>query len=140
MHSTIPADTTRHAARPPAPSQTGARPSTRALLSRYLSVVNRALHERREEFPYAQLTKMIPAVDGDRRIAVEIYADDPERPHATFTVRFDGRAFELAPRDVADADRTWRIRERHLHHVVDVKRPAELDLDWPRTRTRGGAH
>lgn len=113
--------------------------TTQALFTQYLSVVNRALGEHRDEFPYKQLVKMGAKIVGERRIGVEIYKDDPDHAHDAFTVRFDDGTFDLIAHGLHGTDRTWKIRERHLRNVVDgpsdyIEHPAKLDLDWLRTR------
>ncbi|MGM0576419.1 MAG: hypothetical protein ACQEXJ_11875 [Myxococcota bacterium] len=114
--------------------------TTAALFTQYLDVVNRAIGQHRDEFPYKQILAGGRKLLGDKHVGVGIYKERGDQPHDWFTIRMldDGR-LDIVEHGKASPDLTWKVREQHLHNVVDdpepyIDHPAKLDLDWLRTR------
>lgn len=109
--------------------------ATDALFTQYLNVVNRALGENRDSFPYRQILGASEKAFDDTTVAVGVYKDDAEHPHDWFTVDYSDGTFSLESHGKEDADLTWKMRESHLEEVVEnpdefVEHPYKLDLDW----------
>ena len=106
-----------------------------ALVSQYLHVVNRALGQNRDEFPYDKLLEASEKLFDEKRAAVGVYKDDPRNPHHWFTVEFSDGKFSLVEQGKGDADLKWELRQAHLEEVVEnpdpfIESPIKLDLDW----------
>lgn len=110
-----------------------------ALFTQYVDVVNRALGQNKDRFPYKQL--MGPAGDfmSDKRVAVAIYKDDPKNPHDWFTMNFSDGTFGIADHGKSDSDFTWKVKEAYLERVVQdpetyIETPSKLDFEWLKSR------
>lgn len=108
---------------------------TDALFTQYLDVVNRALGENRDRFPYNRLFKAGDAILGDKPIGVAIYKDDASTPHDHFEVKFQDGTFRMTSHGKAEASSVWKMPQSHLENVVEhpqtyVSQPAKLDMDW----------
>jgi len=113
---------------------------TASAFTEYITIVNRALGEHRDETPYKQLISLgEKALDG-RRIGVAVYKNDPANPHEWFTVRFKNGKFDLEEHGKKpERDFDWKLKSEHLDNVVEhpqkfVDQPWKLDLDWMKTR------
>lgn len=108
---------------------------TDTLVNEYLHIVNQALGEHADEFPYAQVLGAADKLLGDRRVRMEVYSSDPDQPHDYFIVTLDDGKLEMIEQGKAEADLTWRVPRDHVEAVVDepgpfIERPERLDLDW----------
>ena len=118
---------------------TAAELETNALFTQYLNVVNRAIGENRDRFPYRQMLSMGERILGDKQIGVAIYKDDPSEPHDWFTIAYGDGTFEIVEHGKKAPKISWRVKQSHLEKVVAdpepfVESPIRLDLDWLRTR------
>lgn len=113
--------------------------TTSALFNQYIDVVNRALGENRDRFPYKQIFQASEKLARDRDIGVAVYKGDPKSPHDWFTIRMDSGTFDVVEHGKGDVDVTWKVNQDHLQNVVEepqkyVAHPARLDLDWLKER------
>jgi len=109
--------------------------ATDALFTQYLHVLNQALGQNRNKFPYEQILDASEKVFDETTVAVGIYKDKVQEPHDWFVVEFDDGKFSLKEHGKGDADISWRCREAHLEEVVEnpkeyIESPIKLDLDW----------
>jgi len=109
--------------------------ATDALFTQYLHVVNRALGQNSDHFPYDKILDAAQAVFDDKTVAVGIYKGRMDQPHDWFVVRFDDGRFSLEEHGKGEADLTWKLEQAHLEEVVEnpqtyVDEPVKLDLDW----------
>lgn len=120
---------------------------TNALFTQYINVVNKAIHEHKDEFPYNFLLKGGEKLLGDKNIGVAVYSSDPSSPHDYFTLNMRNNGtldvIEHGKRKGGGEPKVeWKVPEGHLRQVVDdpapyINQPAKLDLDWLRARVRG---
>lgn len=116
---------------------------TNALFTQYVNVVNKAMGQNRDEFPFSQLMSMGEKILGDKKIGAAVYKDDPDSPHDYFTLTYeDGKLRATHGKEAPNVE--WKLDERHLENVVDdpgtfIENPARLDLDWLKTRMGDGA-
>jgi len=111
---------------------------TDALFTQYVNVVNQAVGQNRDRFPFKQLLSMGDKILGDKEIGAAIYKTDADEPHDWFTLTFDEGKLD-ATHGKGSPDIEWKIDRRHLEHVVAdpqpyIDNPARLDLDWLKTR------
>ena len=116
---------------------------TNALFTQYVNVVNDAIGQNENDFPFRQLMQMGEKVLGDKKIGAAVYKGDPDSPHDYFTVRLESGRFR-ATHGKEEPDIEWKLDEKHLENVVSnpkpyVDNPAKLDLDWLETRLGNGA-
>lgn len=112
---------------------------TVSLFTEYLNVANAAVAAHKDETPYKQMIQAADKLAGDTRFGVEVYADDPDQPFESFTVRHREGRLELLAHGKQDADVDWKVSRDYLQKVVDdaqtyIDEPARLDLDWLRSR------
>lgn len=112
---------------------------TSLLFTRYLEVVNSALEKHRDNFPYKQLAAAGDRFLGEKKLGVSVYKDDAKHPHDFFTVNFKGGSFNLVSHGKNDPDATWKVKEKHLHSVVEnpqtfIEHPSKLEIDWIKSR------
>lgn len=120
---------------------------TNALFTQYINVVNKAIGQHRDEFPYNMLIKGGQKLMGDRRVGVAVYAKDAATPHDYYTVSMeqDGKLDVVEHGKAAGGpDAEWKLPESHLRQVVDnpdpyIKQPGKLNLDWLKARFKGQA-
>lgn len=109
-----------------------------ALFTQYINVVNRAIGENRDRFPFQQLLAMGEKVLGDKKIGAAVYKSDPNRPHDYFTLSYEnGKLKSEHGKDAPNI--SWKVKQEHLKNVVEnpqrfIENPARLDLDWLKTR------
>lgn len=120
-------------------------PRTEQLLFRSLIVVNAALHEHRDQFPYTYIFDAYDLMFDDRNIGLSIYEHDPHTPLDSFTIRWQDRIFELTSSGVDDADLSWNIPVSYLEEVVQhpqeyIDHPAKLDWECMKARIANGPH
>jgi hypothetical protein len=115
---------------------------TNALFTQYVNVVNKAIGEHKQEFPYKQLLEGGKKLLGDKRIGAAVYKHEADKPHEYFTLELtDNNTLQIAShgKTPEGPDVEWKVREDHLRNVVEnpdefVKHPAKLDLDWLKSR------
>lgn len=115
--------------------------SIQARFTEYLNVVNRAMGEHRDEFPYKQLLHGAEKLLDDKTVGVAVYQRNPDQPHAWFTIAFEDGTFDLLEQGAKNPDMTWKMPEAHVDEVVEnpreyIRDPAKLDLDWLKTRIK----
>ena len=99
-----------------------------SLVEDYLQVVNRALREHENRWPYSRIMGR-----QDAGITAVVYVDDDSS--RTYRVQLrDGRLVAEPGNGIAGR---WVLRRSHLEAVVDqpepyVDRPGRLPLDWLR--------
>lgn len=110
------------------------------LLSRYVDVTNAVLYANEDRFPWKQILDATERLVGGKRIGIAVYGREPDNPqhYATVTLK-DGRLHLLGEGGRAEGVDYWKTSRAHLEHVVSdpgryVDNPAQLDLDWLRTR------
>jgi hypothetical protein len=104
-----------------------------------LNVVNAALAENKDKFPYEQILAAAGNFAEDRNLGVAVYKDDPSKPFDYFTVRLRDGKFELVSHGKEDPDIAWRVSQEYLDRVANnaeeyIAHPAKLDLDWLKDR------
>lgn len=114
--------------------------STPARFNEYIHVVNQAIGQNRDKFPYSTLIEAGKRLYGDAEIGVAVYASDPKNPHDYFTLRLTGDTFDVASHGKSDdVGIAWKMADEHINHVISnpeayKERPGRLDLDWLMTR------
>lgn len=113
--------------------------ATNTLFTQYINIVNQAIGENRDRFPYAQALTAAEKMMGDKSINVAVYDQDPDQPHDYFTIKLDDGTFDLEQHGKGDGDVLWSVPNDHLKEVVDnpepyLEEPAKLDLDWLQKR------
>lgn len=114
---------------------------TNALFTQYLNVVNQAIGNHKNQFPYKQLIDAGDKILGDTKIDAAIYKRDADNPHHHATIIWSDGTFELQAHEKPEGDDviTWKMAQAHLEEVVDnpdpyKANPARLNLDWLKTR------
>lgn len=109
--------------------------ATDALFTQYLHVVNRALGENRDTFPYKQILSASDKAFEGKKVAVGVYKKDMKTPHDWFTVAYKEGTFDLEKHGKSEAALSWKLPQSHLEEVVEspegyIEHPYKLDLDW----------
>lgn len=105
----------------------------------YLNIVNQAIGQHKDEFPYNKLISGTKNLLDDKRIGVAVYDGKPDNPSDYFTVQLRGTTFELVDHGKSSPDVEWKVPHEHLKDVIAdpeeyIAHPAKLDLDWLETR------
>lgn len=116
---------------------------TNALFTQYVNVVNKAIGQNKNDFPFRQLTQMGEKVLGDKKIGAAVYKGDAGAPHDYFTIQLENGKLR-AEHGKEGPDVEWKLDEAHLKNVVSdpdpyVDNPAKLNLDWLETRLGNGS-
>ncbi len=115
--------------------------STEARFVEYVNIANEAIEARRDEFPYDALIRMAERLYQGQDIGIAVYDEDPEAPHARFTVRFAQGELSIVELGRTDEEVTeWKMPEAHLNEVVSHasayrKNPLRFDANWLMERT-----
>ena len=104
-----------------------------------LQVMNKAILENADRFPYGQIMKLGEKVLGGKEIGVAVYASDSSSPFDYFTVEFKNGKLELVSHGKEHPAITWKVSRDYLAKVAGdpehyIERPERLDLDWVRSR------
>jgi hypothetical protein len=104
-----------------------------------LNVVNAALAENKDKFPYKQILGAAGDLVEDQKLGVAVYKDDASKPFDYFTVRLRDAGLELVSHGKENPDVAWRVSEDYLDQVANnadeyIANPAKLDLDWIKDR------
>ncbi len=112
--------------------------NTKALMTNYMNIVNRAIQENHDKFPFDKLISVGKDLTRDKKIGAAVYKSDAKQPHDYFTITHTGDRFK-AEQGKQAPDIEWKIKEEHLQNVVQnpneyIQNPLKLDLDWIKTR------
>lgn len=109
------------------------------LMTRVLNVMNRAIQEHKDNFPFKQMYNASESIIGGKNLGVAVYADDPDTPHDYFTIRWQGMQLELVSHGKQDPVIAWKVSESYLNQVANepeqyIDNPLKLDWDWMKHR------
>ena len=109
------------------------------LMVQALNVMNKALRENKDQFPYKQIYDLGQALVDGMNIGVIVYADDPDTPHDYFTIRWEGDQLDLVSHGKEEPKMAWKVPESYLNDVVEnadayIANPTKLDWEWLKQR------
>lgn len=100
-----------------------------------IGVWNRALDAHRASAPYRQMLARCESILAGRPIGVRVYEDDPGKPVAHYSVRFQSGLLEPTPSDSNTPVEPWNVNVAYLRDVVRnaaeyVRSPERLNWQW----------
>lgn len=106
-----------------------------ALFTDAVNVMNQAIQQNRDRFPYKQILAATEGIAGDYKSGVAVYSDDPDTPHDYYTLGFSGGQIEILSHGKDEPAITWKVSRSYLKKVTEnpeeyKKHPAKLDWDW----------
>ncbi len=100
-----------------------------------VNVMNEAIQQNRDRFPYKQIISATQGVADGMRSGIAVYSDDPDTPHDYYTLGFSDSQIEILSHGKDEPTVTWKVSRAYLKKVTEnpeeyKKHPAKLDWDW----------